>query len=247
MSWRDVPMPAAIAARPREKHGFPVPYVSAWSDAHDGPPLDRQMLVATVYEAGVPTKWVANVAVDRGGPATGTPQLGKLDELRQRECMTKPKCQVCGMVISPKGPFLFVADVSAADPREWELETGEKVTAALVGPLSEPMLHEACAWYSVQVCPGITSGIHRDADKDREKRAPAVYRCRKYDLLAQWLVVRDDGTGDRVVGAEPPTPRSALAFYVAFLKEFVMEPVDEFVERHRAKYGVQAHDVLVMP
>jgi hypothetical protein len=83
--WKAVEMTEHIAALPRDKKGFPIPYVAEWSREGDSSEMDirENYAVAT-----------CNCVV-----GVGEPVLGNQCPVRQRECMKEHKCQVCGFTI----------------------------------------------------------------------------------------------------------------------------------------------------
>ena len=78
-------MPPAVAALPRDKRGFPVPWVSEWDPGHWNitmHPRHGAMVGSCDHVDGV-----------------GTPHLGNLCAARQVQGMLKRLCDVCGQKI----------------------------------------------------------------------------------------------------------------------------------------------------
>lgn len=84
--WKAVEMPVQIAALPRERKGFPIPYVAEWQHSENPP--------HTLEENGNILRMDCDCIV-----GVGEPELGKQCPTRQRECMSERKCQVCSYPI----------------------------------------------------------------------------------------------------------------------------------------------------
>lgn len=135
MSWRDVPMPTAVAKLPRDKRGFPVPWVSEWhpDDARIG-------YLRWGHPNGVTVETAfADCECEIG---VGEPNLGALCTKRQIKGMLERLCDVCGEFI-PAGPVYFIGGAFIG----MDGATGFR----------ECGLHYECALYSARVCPGITT------------------------------------------------------------------------------------------
>lgn len=92
MGWKDVPMPPAVAALPRDKRGFPVPWVSCWEPAHwniEEHPQYGALVGSCDHVDGV-----------------GDPMLGNLCPAKQLSGMLKRLCDVCGVVVGRNAYFL---------------------------------------------------------------------------------------------------------------------------------------------
>jgi hypothetical protein len=131
VSWRDVPMPGRIEILPRDKRGFPVPWVSDWSDKDFVPaigelPLDDNSSIVTM---------ILHCPCEIG---EGEPDLGNLCPSRQRQGMAGHLCDACGQQI-PLGETIvfFGSDVN--------------------GKFRECGLHRDCAIYAAQVCPALVA------------------------------------------------------------------------------------------
>ena len=84
--WKAVEMSEHIARLPKDKKGFPIPYVAEWSHEADDSTF-------VIHDEG----WAqANCNCKIG---EGEPILGHQCPVRQRECMAEHKCQVCGFPI----------------------------------------------------------------------------------------------------------------------------------------------------
>lgn len=129
--WRQVEMPPGIARLPRDRRGFPVPWVSCWD--HDGShltpePADIHMGAYLVQVMAAECSHVAG---------QGEPKLAELCAANQRIGMTQRRCDACGEHIP--GEAHFIGAITAIDRYR------------------EPPLHLECAVYSLQVCPGIST------------------------------------------------------------------------------------------
>ena len=163
--WKAVAIPSRMAKAnlPRDPtHGFPVPYVAEWE--HDEgttvPPVEKRRPQDRFYFMG------CNCVIGRGQP-----DLGAQCPIRQRRCMTKRICQVCGTKIN--GKFMaFLGGLST------ERDDGAHYR------FTEPPLHLDCAEYSGLVCPGIR--------KRREPRADmpgfGITICTDYRLFDKYIV-----------------------------------------------------------
>ena len=93
MSWKDVSMPPAVSSLPRDKRGYPIPWISEWEAFDDSPGVifdsEGYALVGCGCEIG-----------------QGEPNLGKLCPARQRRAMRNKLCDVCGGTVDP--PFIFM-------------------------------------------------------------------------------------------------------------------------------------------
>jgi hypothetical protein len=141
-----------VAKLPTDKRGFPVPSISCWSSANDLRP----------GELMVPVEGVPNVEAVEIMAATcnhvageGTPDLANLCAGKQITMMTQRRCDVCDDPIS--GSCHFIGQVS----NEW---------------FREAPLHWDCAVYSLQVCPGISTG-----------EGVGVQTCDAYDLTPVFI------------------------------------------------------------
>ena len=131
--WRRVELPPQIAALPKDKKGFPIPYVAEWS--RDESSIEDKVDDSPLKEGR--GFWVRMKCICVIGE--GEPILGHQCPERQRECMMEGHCQVCSEIINIKdeGGYYFLGGIEM--PIFWE-----------------PPLHKSCAIYSLQVCPGIT-------------------------------------------------------------------------------------------
>lgn len=131
MGWKDVPMPPRIAALPRDRRGFPVPWISDWEDdavdhgkawsLTEGHPVYGTYTSACIHVDGV-----------------GEPNLGALCAPRQIQGMVDRLCDVCGVKVG-KTAF-FMGGEACKDTGFFELP-----------------LHLECALYAGQVCPGLVT------------------------------------------------------------------------------------------
>lgn len=131
VSWKQVPMPDRVARLPRDKRGFPVPWISCWT--HDESRLrpEEVLIDCNGYSVEIMAASCTHVA------GQGVPDLANLCAARQVEGMTQRRCDVCGDPID--GTCHFIGQLK----NEW---------------FREAALHEECATYSLRVCPGISTG-----------------------------------------------------------------------------------------
>jgi hypothetical protein len=92
----------------------------------------------------------------------GVPDLGNQCPVRQRQCMSLTICGACGETIT-EGTYYFLGGSS-------------------LKYFVEPALHEECALYSIQVCPGITRREHM-----------SVVECEEYKLYDRFEVPEIEG------------------------------------------------------
>lgn len=122
-------MPDRIARLPRDKRGFPVPWVSCWD-------TEETRLRPEKVEIDLGDYLVQVMAADCDHVAgVGTPELAQLCASNQRKGMTERRCDACGDPIT--GDVHFVGQIR----NDW---------------FREPPLHVECAVYSLLVCPGIS-------------------------------------------------------------------------------------------
>ncbi|MFJ9580627.1 hypothetical protein ACIRQF_30090 [Streptomyces sp. NPDC101191] len=122
-SWRDVPMPPAVARLPRNSAGRPVPGNIAWYEADD----DGAILVTRDDELGGHVTCPCT-------PGRGTPRFGEQCPMQQRLLMRQRRCGLCTQAITPLAQLVFVGESDAAY-------------------YLEPPLHPLCAAYALKVCP----------------------------------------------------------------------------------------------
>ena len=128
--WQTVPMPPVVAALPRDVRGFPILWAALWESGRE----ERVAWpsVGQVREVGC-SCW----------PGRGRPILGQLCVVRQRICMKRRRCQLCGQAIPGDQPAVFVAGRPDGPAQ----------------PVSEPPLHYDCAAYALRVCPHLVTGV----------------------------------------------------------------------------------------
>jgi hypothetical protein len=93
----------------------------------------------------------------------GEPDLGHQCPIRQRECMSERKCQVCSLPILEDMDLVFLG--------------GPKIKH-----FWEPPLHLTCAVYALQVCPGIT-----------RRQGMGVVQARNYELWDRYEFINEEG------------------------------------------------------
>lgn len=124
--WKTVPVPAIIDALPKDRRGFPIPWVADWSSG--------SKKSFSVHEVGPGLPYGRDDCDCT--PGVGEPILGRQCPVRQRQAMTERLCQVCGLGILATEDLHFLG--------------GDTIKVYV-----EPPLHAECAAYSLQVCPGI--------------------------------------------------------------------------------------------
>lgn len=130
------PIPHRIGLLPRDRRGYPVPFVASWSS--DRSPDERAWEWATVSLPGV--EWFGNLVMSTDVVGEGVPILGQVDPRRQLDGHLTPRCNVCGQVIGSK--LVFVG----GNPKS----------------MTEAPLHRECARWSISVCPGLLARRGRD-------------------------------------------------------------------------------------
>nr|BEK71524.1 hypothetical protein KPHV_87510 [Kitasatospora purpeofusca] len=130
-SWLTVEMPPAIAALRRDSRGYPVPWATLWDNGHD-------------TKIAWPASGGPGVVGCSCWPGRGRPVLGQLCPVRQRACMTRRRCQLCGHAIATDEPAVFVSGRPNGRTQH----------------VAEPPLHPRCAAYALRVCPHLITG-HR--------------------------------------------------------------------------------------
>jgi len=125
------PMPTRIARLPRDRRGYPVPYVSGWSSDKDSEfkwARERVVLPQGITFEGSVVQVADTVGV-------GAPKLGVVEPGRQLDCHRTPRCNVCGEVIGHRLTFVG----GRRDPQCF----------------TEAPLHRECARWALAVCPGL--------------------------------------------------------------------------------------------
>jgi hypothetical protein len=135
------PIPRHLQRLPLDPRGFPVPHVSEWTD--ENPEAnerrgDIRFGLVDFRDLGCPYAEVLTL-FPKGEQGKGAPRLAKLHPVRQRECLLKRICSVCGQKASPDETLAFIG-VPRPDGRMI---------------LSEPGMHRRCTAFAVFACPGI--------------------------------------------------------------------------------------------
>lgn len=120
--WRTIVLPERIEALPKDRKGFPIPWVAEWSS--------RTQVDLTMLDGFARMDCDCTIGV-------GEPMLGAQCPNRQRRCVSERRCQVCSFPIAEDEDCHFLG-------------------ADRIQVFWEPPLHQECAAYSLQVCPGIT-------------------------------------------------------------------------------------------
>lgn len=123
MTWMtQVEMPPAVAGLPRVHGGIPVPYVAEWDrgDETSFPETPKDGLVLD-----------CRCVIGRGDVI-----LGRVCPNRQRWCMVRWACGICGDRMDRTEPAVFFGLAAATH-------------------YTEPAVHVACGLYAARVCPGI--------------------------------------------------------------------------------------------
>jgi len=139
-----VPIPHRLAHLPVDRFGYPIPWVSDWTETKNGPfeyrPVDRYPHLGD-YDAS------------EYGIGEGHPLPGNLHPGRQVRAMALGLCGVCGRGIT--GRYVFIGAASL-------VQSGFR----------EPPVHRECAAYAVAACPGINNGRSVVAEARDYERAP---------------------------------------------------------------------------
>lgn len=125
-----LPKPSVIAALPTAGPTMPIPWITPYVDAEGllpqrTVPTGRGPMLACACRLG-----------------EGRPLFGRQCPHRQRRAMRLRLCGVCGTPLPVRGPSLFIALDSAADP-----DGGPDIAVSV-----EPAVHELCALYSASGC-----------------------------------------------------------------------------------------------
>lgn len=130
---RDVP--EFLAHLRRDRRGLPVPYVNRWG----GDEITDRIYIE--FDRNVGQQGVFYRDDDLPVPNFTKQHMG-----RQRECVARGLCQVCGRMIPWSRRFLVVAALSVET-----IELGGR----LVPVVTEPWLDQRCAVFAVNVCPAL--------------------------------------------------------------------------------------------
>lgn len=125
MTWRDVPEPPKIRRLEHDARGFPIPYIAQRFDSLRPAPVIGALGMVMTDNPNVPDL-----------------RMGKMSEVRQRECWLKGLCQVCG---DPIEGARFVAGGLWDQP-------------VMSFAFREPWCDIECMRYALQVCPGLVAG-----------------------------------------------------------------------------------------
>lgn len=206
-------MPPAVAALPRDKRGFPVPWVSEWNgNTCIG-------LLSAPHLGVVATPFVGCDCVI----GVGEPDLGTLCQHRQIRGMVERLCDVCGEFIPP-GPLYFLGgDVGITD-------AGQLVSIGITETgFRECALHHDCALYSAQVCPALTT------KGDAVKIVECLAYCPQpeFQLMVDGVLTSRTFTGfqDPALAALSAQTRMILAAVFAVPVDPVVTPVTQWVEQ----------------
>lgn len=128
-------VPDWLAHLRSDSRGRPVPYINRW-----GPEQVERLSIA--YDPNI-----REMGVFFDDSREHTPDFTAQHMGRQRECMTRGLCQVCGRPV-PAGRHLLV--LSAMSTRVVDVDGMGAVTV-----VSEPWLDERCARFALGVCPAL--------------------------------------------------------------------------------------------
>lgn len=135
------PVPHHLRKLPTDARGFPVPYVSEWTDENPEANMrrgDERFIFLDLRDVGSPFPEV--VTLDpKGTQGVGAPKLARLHPRRARECLLQRLCSICGLKASPDETLAFIGTRRPDDRMI----------------LSEPGMHRRCAAFAVHACPGI--------------------------------------------------------------------------------------------
>lgn len=120
-----------VADRPLYQ-GLPVPYVAAWTAETTG-----------AWNPRLLQSWLGIRWLNTNRPGKGTPIFGQTNSHRQRECMRRGRCQVCG----DKGATTFVVP----DDDTWHRPLWER------GLVINAPVHQACLDESLRLCPHLAA------------------------------------------------------------------------------------------
>jgi hypothetical protein len=138
-----VKLPATMRDCLLDAYGRPVPYVNIWSGEM---PEDRWIIT---YDVGVGRP---GIAVPRGCRGVGVPDFTRAAPDRQRECMTRKRCQICRR---SGAEWVVLSDKVSTRT----IEIAGKATLTF----TEPWLCKPCADFAVRGCPEL---LRRTRDED---------------------------------------------------------------------------------
>lgn len=164
------PIPRHLRRLLVEVRGFPVPYVAEWTD--EGPDAnlrrdDVRFARLDLREWGSPYESVV-VLDPKGEQGKGAARLARLHPGRQRECLLRRLCQVCGLKADPKETLVFVGGLRKD---------------GLVA-FREPGMHRRCAAFALFACPGIN------------RSDVVVIESVTYEILPSSMYVNVDAQGE---------------------------------------------------
>jgi hypothetical protein len=130
--------PEAVRALLHDARGRPVPFINIWS----GEGSETDWHIRTDPLVGRLAFFIPH------RPGSGEPDFTKQNIQRQRKCMVRRLCQVCGQAIPPRDAGLLVmSSISVA--------THEVYEHGPVPLFSEPWCHPECITYAAAICPGL--------------------------------------------------------------------------------------------
>jgi hypothetical protein len=127
-------VPAHLSHLRTDRRGLPVPYINMW-----GVEDEERMSIRFDH-------WVGGPAIFMDDSEQETPDFTRQNMQRQRECMIRGLCQVCGRPVPWSRRFLVVAALSV----ETITLEGRKVPV-----VTEPWLDDWCADFAISKCPAL--------------------------------------------------------------------------------------------
>lgn len=225
-------MPTPVARLPRDRRGYPVPWVAEWTDpdvydprvARTGHTVDEvccaRPAVATVrVTVGSNLRYRGPTAITTDRIGEGVPVLGKVHPGRVIRGFNEGLCNVCGHPIGAWWTFVG-----------GRVEDGPQT-------FTEVPLHRDCAAYAIGICPHLVAGVRGGQLIAVTTRAASLY------ALGQWsddVIETEAGVAGVNVFTAPVTDRRVrngggghvlLGFVVAITAGNVM-PADEWRATH---------------
>lgn len=128
-----------------DRRGRPVPYVNRWGAT------EKVELVAVQFDHHIGRTAAFYFDVDEPEPDFYSQNMQ-----RQRECVVRGLCQVCGRPVPWRQRRLVISTVSTRTLQSPGPYKGWTV-------VSEPWLHERCALFAMRYCPAL---LRRQHDED---------------------------------------------------------------------------------
>jgi len=213
MSARTIVVPTPKSVLP-QWNGHPVPWVTRWSGEVVEEPVQLSITREGTwigYKDGLENRDATGLLWKREGLGrSGEPQFAQLNTYRQRACMTRRKCQICGSKINER-PIRWLMSKQQLHL----LDEGQALTMS-------PPTCASCIPLALELCPHLKASPH------------VILKVLEYEpwgVYGQAVTVdRDSGKGRKLNGAyvpfeNPPVELTAVCAYQAVVRltKFVIE------------------------